>query len=334
MHELANISLFESISNGTQSSVSVFNLAPEKHGNLVIRRIQPREVRQMAEIRKTCFGDWGDRDSFIKRSKKDRSWNSTVVGAFDGGKMVGYVDIRPAGNEDWPHADQRWASAAVLPKYRGRGLQRILHDYAVRLLNKKTGSIGTVIDPNNKASYKNALRLGYELLEKGKFRDGEDGPFLDLLIKRYGNEKLANISQFESLINAKTQHINNSALEKTKGAWRWVRERQENGLVREAHEMMREGISPKQYLMRKLGMTLLWFCLPFNLYDNINGAYKTQRFLNSVKTGVEQCTTTEDLKLLHDMVFETYIARRRPLIFESIFTKRQNELQNEEPETD
>ena len=189
MDKIADLSLFESISNGTQSSVSVFNLAPEKHGNLVIRRIQPREVRQMAEIRKTCFGDWGDRDSFIKRSKKDRPWNSTVVGAFDGGKMVGYVDIRPAGNEDWPHADQRWAAAAVLPEYRGRGLQRILHDYAIRLLSKNTKSIGTVINPDNKYSYDNALRLGYEMQKKGLFRDGEDGPALDLLVKRLGNEK-------------------------------------------------------------------------------------------------------------------------------------------------
>lgn len=187
MEKLADISQFESISRCNGSSIFVFNLAPEKCDNLTIRRLQPREITQMVDVRRECFGDWGDRDSFIKRSKKDRPWNSTVVGAFDGSKLVGYVDISPAGNEDWPYADQRWASACVLPEYRGRGLQRVLHDSAIRLLSKNTKTIGTVINPNNIPSYKNALRLGYKVAKKGMFRDGKD--LLDLLIKRLGNEE-------------------------------------------------------------------------------------------------------------------------------------------------
>lgn len=139
--------------------------------------------------------------------------------------------------------------------------------------------------------------------------------------------KLADISQFESLMNTKTLHTNNSALDKIKGVWRWVQERQENRVVHDVHEMMKDGISPTQHLLRKIGMGFLWLNLPFAFYNRVNEMYDAREFIDDIKTCINRCESTEELKLLKDMVFETSIACKRPMALVPFFIKRQNELE-------
>lgn len=192
MHELANISLFESISNGTQSSISVFNLAPEKHGNLVIRRIQPQEIRQVSIVREHCCGDGKkskeirDEEPFLREQITKYPENKILVGAFDGTKLAGYVEfeVKPEG---WGYSDIEWDMAAVLPKYRGCGLQRLLFNYAKQLFGSKLKTIGAAVSQTNTACKKNLSRLGFGVGKKGIFEAADTREKMDLLVKKLGN---------------------------------------------------------------------------------------------------------------------------------------------------
>ena len=90
MNKLADISLFQSLQNSSS------DIQPEQHGSLVIRRVEPSEAGQVLAILHKHFPDYFDRRAWpmtIEEWQHIDPSDVIATGAFDGDKLVGYVEL-------------------------------------------------------------------------------------------------------------------------------------------------------------------------------------------------------------------------------------------------
>ena len=131
---------------------------PARRTGLTVRPLKVTELKEMVRI-------WIDsglprrptgRDSMANLKEQWRASPELFLGAFDGDKLVGVVIVSDDGRKGWINR------LAVLPEAQGKGIAKMLIEWAERTLRKRGRLLFCVqIEHGNDASMRLFEKVGY-----------------------------------------------------------------------------------------------------------------------------------------------------------------------------